>query len=202
MQPAFCAAATGVVELEARAGLLPGRRAAVARCRHADPQADARTRNRWTTFKRSFWAKAEIPARSSSRTTSMSWSQDLNEVVAYDWATFLHDRIDKINPHADLAGIEQGGYKLVYAGQAERLGDAPMAAMPAGRRRGRRLLVFDRHARGRRWQHRRCALEWPRGQGEPGSGRRRSLRSTGKSSRQRRCMRPSARPKGTPSRST
>jgi predicted metalloprotease with PDZ domain len=41
--------------------------------------------------------------------------RDLNEVVAYDWATFLHDRLDKINPHADLAGIERGGYKLVYA---------------------------------------------------------------------------------------
>jgi predicted metalloprotease with PDZ domain len=40
--------------------------------------------------------------------------QDLNAVVAYDWATFLHDRVDKINLHADLAGIEQGGYKLVY----------------------------------------------------------------------------------------
>jgi predicted metalloprotease with PDZ domain len=39
---------------------------------------------------------------------------DLNEVMPYDWATFLHDRIDKINPHADLAGIEQGGYRLVY----------------------------------------------------------------------------------------
>jgi predicted metalloprotease with PDZ domain len=41
--------------------------------------------------------------------------RDLNEVVPYDWATFLHDRVDKINPQADLAGIEQGGYKLVYA---------------------------------------------------------------------------------------
>jgi predicted metalloprotease with PDZ domain len=40
--------------------------------------------------------------------------QDLNAVVPYDWAKFLDDRIDKINPHADLAGIEQGGYKLVY----------------------------------------------------------------------------------------
>ncbi len=40
--------------------------------------------------------------------------QDLNEVVPYDWATFLHDRVDKINPRADMAGIEQGGYKLVY----------------------------------------------------------------------------------------
>jgi predicted metalloprotease with PDZ domain len=40
--------------------------------------------------------------------------EDLNAVVPFDWATFLHDRIDNINPHADLAGIEQGGYKLVY----------------------------------------------------------------------------------------
>lgn len=40
--------------------------------------------------------------------------QDLNQVAPYDWATFLHDRVDKINPRADLAGIEQGGYKLVY----------------------------------------------------------------------------------------
>ena len=39
---------------------------------------------------------------------------DLNQVVPYDWGTFLHDRINKINPRADLAGIEQGGYKLVY----------------------------------------------------------------------------------------
>ncbi|HKF45962.1 MAG TPA: PDZ domain-containing protein [Terracidiphilus sp.] len=43
--------------------------------------------------------------------------QDLNQVVPYDWATFLHDRVDKINPRADLAGIEQGGYKLVYKDQ-------------------------------------------------------------------------------------
>ncbi|MGB7549845.1 MAG: M61 family peptidase, partial [Terracidiphilus sp.] len=40
--------------------------------------------------------------------------EDLNEVVPYDWAAFLHDRVDKINPRADLAGIEQGGYKLVF----------------------------------------------------------------------------------------
>ncbi len=39
---------------------------------------------------------------------------DLNQVVPYDWASFLHDRIDQIHPHADLAGIEQGGYRLVY----------------------------------------------------------------------------------------
>jgi predicted metalloprotease with PDZ domain len=40
--------------------------------------------------------------------------ENLNAVVPYDWATFLHDRIDNINPRANLAGIEQGGYKLVY----------------------------------------------------------------------------------------
>ena len=31
-----------------------------------------------------------------------------------DWAGFIHDHIDAIDPHADLAGIEQGGYKLVF----------------------------------------------------------------------------------------
>ncbi len=39
---------------------------------------------------------------------------DLNEVLPYDWATFLHERIDVPTPHTDLAGIERGGYKLVY----------------------------------------------------------------------------------------
>jgi len=39
---------------------------------------------------------------------------DLNQVAPYDWATFLHDRIDKINVHADLDGITRGGYELVY----------------------------------------------------------------------------------------
>lgn len=59
--------------------------------------------------------------------------QDLNAVVPYDWATFLHDRIDKINPHADLAGIEQGGYKLVYKDKPSAT-QRTMARMPAGRR--------------------------------------------------------------------
>jgi predicted metalloprotease with PDZ domain len=58
--------------------------------------------------------------------------QGLNAVVAYDWATFLHDRIDKINPHADLAGIEQGGYKLVYKDKQSAT-QRTMAAVPGGR---------------------------------------------------------------------
>ena len=41
-------------------------------------------------------------------------AKTLNEVVSYDWAGFLHERITTLNPHADLAGIEHGGYKLVY----------------------------------------------------------------------------------------
>jgi predicted metalloprotease with PDZ domain len=40
--------------------------------------------------------------------------RDLNEVLPYDWAGFLHDHIDVPTPHTDLAGIERGGYKLVY----------------------------------------------------------------------------------------
>ncbi len=55
--------------------------------------------------------------------------RDLNQVINYDWAGFLHDRIDLINPHADLAGIEQGGYKLVYQDHPS----APTGAAPAGR---------------------------------------------------------------------
>lgn len=43
--------------------------------------------------------------------------KDLNQVAPYDWATFLRDRVYKINPHADLAGITQGGYKLVFQDQ-------------------------------------------------------------------------------------
>jgi predicted metalloprotease with PDZ domain len=39
---------------------------------------------------------------------------DLNEVLKYDWATFIHERIDNLNPRADLTGIERGGYNLVY----------------------------------------------------------------------------------------
>ncbi|HEX3967070.1 MAG TPA: M61 family peptidase [Edaphobacter sp.] len=59
---------------------------------------------------------------------------DLNEVVKYDWATFMHDRIDAINPHADLAGIEQGGYKLVFTDKPTK--SARTMAASGGRRGG------------------------------------------------------------------
>jgi predicted metalloprotease with PDZ domain len=41
----------------------------------------------------------------------------LGQVVPNDWRSFLHERVTTLNPHADLAGIEHGGYKLVYTDQ-------------------------------------------------------------------------------------
>jgi len=38
----------------------------------------------------------------------------LNQVEPYDWATFLHQRIDAVAPNAPLDGFTRGGYKLVY----------------------------------------------------------------------------------------
>jgi predicted metalloprotease with PDZ domain len=58
---------------------------------------------------------------------------DLNQVVPYDWAKFIHDRISTINPRADLAGIEQGGYKLIYSDKPSK-GESTLSA--AGSRRG------------------------------------------------------------------
>ena len=41
----------------------------------------------------------------------------LNGIVPYDWAAFLHARLDGHGPGAPLDGIKRGGYKLVYADQ-------------------------------------------------------------------------------------
>jgi predicted metalloprotease with PDZ domain len=60
---------------------------------------------------------------------------DLNQVVKYDWASFLHERVDNLNPRADLAGIEQGGYKLVYTDKPS-VSEKTMAANASGARRG------------------------------------------------------------------
>ena len=81
--------------------------------------------------------------------------QDLNRVMPYDWATFLHDRVDKINSRADLAGIEQGGYKLVYKDKpnvsertlagvfARRGGGGPDCWYSIGLRIGADGVIFD-----------------------------------------------------------
>ena len=42
---------------------------------------------------------------------------DLNSVAAYDWRSFLTERLTSYANHAPLAGIEHGGYKLIYQDQ-------------------------------------------------------------------------------------
>src|SRR6266702_1336123 len=64
---------------------------------------------------------------------------DLNQVAPYDWAKFIHDRVMGINPRADLAGIERGGYKLVYADKPSK-SESTVAA--SGNRRGGGINVW------------------------------------------------------------
>jgi predicted metalloprotease with PDZ domain len=59
--------------------------------------------------------------------------RDLNDVVKYDWASFIHDRIDLINPHADFDGITRGGYKIVYQ---DHPSESMAAMMKSGARHG------------------------------------------------------------------
>jgi predicted metalloprotease with PDZ domain len=39
----------------------------------------------------------------------------LNAVLPYDWAGFLHARLDSVGKSAPLDGLTRGGYRLVYA---------------------------------------------------------------------------------------
>jgi predicted metalloprotease with PDZ domain len=50
----------------------------------------------------------------------------LNSVVAYDWRGFLTERLTSHANHAPLAGIEHGGYKLVYEDQPTKFEKAAM----------------------------------------------------------------------------
>ncbi|HET6977117.1 MAG TPA: hypothetical protein VFI24_12390 [Pyrinomonadaceae bacterium] len=50
----------------------------------------------------------------------------LNEVMPYDWRAFLNERVNAINLHAPVAGITNGGWKLVYTDKPNteiRIGD-------------------------------------------------------------------------------
>lgn len=40
----------------------------------------------------------------------------LNAVQPYDWASFFRQRLNSVEPHAPLGGIENGGWKLTYDG--------------------------------------------------------------------------------------
>jgi len=45
---------------------------------------------------------------------------DLNQLAPYDWSKFFADRIDTIQPRADVAGIERAGYRLDYSDKPTR----------------------------------------------------------------------------------
>lgn len=64
---------------------------------------------------------------------------DLNQVLPYDWAGFIHQRIDNINPHADLDGIERGGYKLVFT---DKPNNSERTMVAAGGRRTSGINVW------------------------------------------------------------
>jgi predicted metalloprotease with PDZ domain len=46
---------------------------------------------------------------------------DLNAIALYDWAGFLHQRLDSISADAPLGGIENGGWKVTYSTEPLRL---------------------------------------------------------------------------------
>ena len=89
----------------------------------------------------------------------------LNDVVAYDWAGFLKERLTSKSPHAPLGGIENGGYKLVLHGYAERHHTGE--DHDVGDDRG---VVVDRDQREQRWAHRGCADRVGGRPGEVGAG--------------------------------
>ena len=41
----------------------------------------------------------------------------LNQVAPFDWASLLKERVDSIQLHAPIGGIERGGWRLVYNDQ-------------------------------------------------------------------------------------
>ncbi len=65
--------------------------------------------------------------------------RDLNQVCPYDWAGFFHEHIDVPTPHADFAGIERGGYKLVYV---DKLNKTAKTLAALGGRRGGGINVW------------------------------------------------------------
>ena len=56
----------------------------------------------------------------------------LNAVQPYDWATFLHDRVDKVSARPPLDGLARGGWKLVYTDKKNEAADRGNRGMPPG----------------------------------------------------------------------
>ncbi len=61
----------------------------------------------------------------------------LNAVQPYDWASFLHQRVNAINKEPPLEGLARGGYRLVYT-------DVPSAILAADDTEHKRIdLLFS-----------------------------------------------------------
>ncbi len=45
----------------------------------------------------------------------------LNGVAPYDWAAFLHERLNSLSPESPMGGIENGGWKVVYTAEPVKL---------------------------------------------------------------------------------
>ena len=45
----------------------------------------------------------------------------LNAIAPFDWATFLHTRLDSTAPEAPTGGIENGGWKVTFSGEPSKL---------------------------------------------------------------------------------
>ncbi|HTU34238.1 MAG TPA: hypothetical protein VMF66_10590, partial [Candidatus Acidoferrum sp.] len=41
----------------------------------------------------------------------------LNQIAPYDWAKFLHERLDSTSPNPPTGGIENGGWNFVFNGE-------------------------------------------------------------------------------------
>jgi predicted metalloprotease with PDZ domain len=82
----------------------------------ADTLIRERTGNRRSldNFARDFFGVRNGEWRQPETYTFEDVVADLNEVHAYDWATFLRERVERAGTEPPLAGIERGGYRLVF----------------------------------------------------------------------------------------
>jgi predicted metalloprotease with PDZ domain len=54
----------------------------------------------------------------------------LNQVMPYDWASFLHDRMDNAHEHADFDGIRRAGYDVAYQEEVSASEKSMVQAFP------------------------------------------------------------------------
>lgn len=85
----------------------------------ADTLIRQRTNNRRSldTFARAFFGVRDGEWEQPETYTFEDVVAALNAVYAYDWETFLRERVETIGGEAPLAGIARGGYRLVYREQ-------------------------------------------------------------------------------------